>query len=108
MTNDELINPKAVIPSEVAESRGETLRAIDRILRLRFGSLRMTVSSSFGPRHSFVIRHWSLSLCLTCRSIRRPLSIPETNRRGPRPCYRSDVVMVQIVGCNITSHCADR
>jgi hypothetical protein len=33
---------KAVIPSEVEESRGETQRSFHWILRLRFPALRMT------------------------------------------------------------------
>jgi hypothetical protein len=56
MTNDELRNPKAVIPSEVEESRGETLRAIRRApsTPLRFAQ----DDCDFVIRASSFIRHY--------------------------------------------------
>jgi hypothetical protein len=63
MTNDELMNPKAVIPSEVEESRGETLRAIrpDPSTPLRFAQddcVFVIRTSSLIRHSSLVIRHY--------------------------------------------------
>jgi len=57
-----MTNNLIVIPSEVEESRGHTEKQFRGILRLRFASLRMTIShSDFVIISSSVIRHSSLS-----------------------------------------------
>jgi hypothetical protein len=63
MTNDELMNPNAVIPSEVEESRGETLTTIrrDPSTPLRFAQddcVFVIRTSSFIGHSSLVIRHY--------------------------------------------------
>ena len=68
MTNDKgspnyrMMNNLTVVPSEVEESRGETEEQFRGILRLRFASLRMTIScSNLVIISSFLIRHSSFS-----------------------------------------------
>ena len=60
--NERMTNNLTVIPSKVEESSGETEEQVRGILRLRFASLRMTIShSDFVIVSSFVIRHSSFS-----------------------------------------------
>ena len=57
-----MTNNLTVIPSKVEEPRGETEEQFRGILRLRFASLRMTIShSDVVIVSSFVIRHSSFS-----------------------------------------------
>jgi hypothetical protein len=60
--NDRMTNNLIGIPSEVEESHGHTEKQFRGILRLRFASLRMTVShSDVVIVSSSVIRHSSFS-----------------------------------------------
>jgi hypothetical protein len=62
MTNDEGMNQKAVIPSEVEESRGEILKEIPRdpstALRSAQDDCDFDFRASSFFRHSFGIRHY--------------------------------------------------
>jgi hypothetical protein len=66
MTNDKLLNPKPVIPSEVEESRGKIFGTIQRDPSTALRSAQH--GSDFGIRVSSLIRHSSFVI-RHCRNV---------------------------------------